>query len=81
MNPDKTEFMLFSKSSNENSQKLTISDYKGHILPRKRTIKTLGFKVNKINSLDNHISALTSKAVMTFNKIRGHVKFMTPNTR
>ena len=52
-----------------------------YILERKRTIKILGFKVNKVNNLDDHMSWLTSKAVMSFNKIRGHTKFMTPKTR
>lgn len=73
--------MLFSKSSEESSEKLTISDDKGNILKRKRTVKILGFKVNKINNLDDHMSSLTSKAVMTYNKIRGHAKFMAPKTR
>ena len=81
INPDKTEFMLFSKSSEESTERLTISDDKGNILQRKRTVKILGFKVNKTNNLDDHMSWLTSKAVMSYNKIRGHAKYMTPKTR
>merc|ERR1711954_401103 len=73
--------MLFSRNSEEVIDSLNITDDKGKILSKKKTIKILGFKVNKNNNLDDHLSSLTSKAVMTFNKMRNHMNYMSLKSR
>ena len=70
INASKTEFMLFTKNADDNAENLHITDDKGNMLVKKKTIRVLGYKVNKNNTLDEHISGLTAKTIVSFNKIR-----------
>ena len=59
INASKTEFMLFTRHSDELAENLHITDDKGNMLVKKKTIRVLGYKVNKNNTLDEHNSGLT----------------------
>ena len=60
---------------------MTISDNKGNIIHQKRTIKILGYTVNRFNDLENHLSSMTAKITNSFNKIRGALPFMDQRSK
>ena len=81
INADKTEFMNFVCSHEEADSALTITDDKGNLIRWKKTIRILGYKVNKENNLEDNMAALTSKIALSHNKIKGQLRYMTPKTR
>ena len=50
----------------------------GNILKQKKSMKILGYMINKDNSLDNHMSTLMSKMTNSYNNIRGAILFLSP---
>ena len=57
LNGDKTEYINFTNET-EKAAKFTIGDEQGNIIEQKEIIKILGYRINKQNNLDNHISRL-----------------------
>merc|ERR1711954_545075 len=80
INGDKTEFLNFDKPENEGAN-FIITDEKKNIIKQKKSIKILGYRINRNNNLANHISGLVSKINFTYNKIKGVLPYMNKKNR
>ena len=69
INADKTKFMNFEKSSDDAAPNLIIIDDKGNMIPKKKMIKILGYKVNKDDNLEDHMASLMTKIKLSHNEI------------
>ena len=78
INASKTKFLNFGKSDENDDASFTITDDQGKTINQKKTIKVLGYRVNKENTLENHISALAARITGTYQKIKGALPFLTP---
>ena len=75
INGDKTEFLNFNKQEDDGAN-FVITDEKKNIIKQNNTIKILGYRINRSNNLENHISGLVSKINFTYNKIKGALSYM-----
>ena len=81
INGEKTEFLIFNRNKESEDNPITIYDNKGNIINEKKTIKILGYTVNRYNDLENHLSSLTAKITNSFNKIRGALPYMDQKSK
>ena len=81
INADKTEFLNFGKSSEDNNANFKITDHKGNMISQKKTMKVLGYCVNKENTLENHISSLAGHITATYKKIKEAIPYLSPANR
>ena len=81
INGEKTEFLMFNRNKESEDDPITIHDNKGNIIEEKKTIKILGYTVNRCNDLENHLSSLTAKITSSYNKIRGALPYMDQKSK
>ena len=81
INGEKTEFLMFNRNKDNEDDEITISDNKGNIITERKTIKILGYTVNRCNDLENHLSSLSAKITSTYNKIKGALPYMDSKSK